>query len=40
MADGTFTAGKSRGLPSTESVEQWTFYWGEWLDAIDEGTKA
>lgn len=28
------------GLPSTECVEQWKFYWGEWLHAIDEGTNA
>lgn len=28
------------GLPSSESVEQWKFYWAEWLDAIDDTTNA
>ena len=25
------------GLPAYDDVEEWKFYWADWLDAIDEG---
>lgn len=28
-----------RRLPSLDAVEEWTFYWSEWFDAIDDSTR-
>ncbi|MBL8929981.1 MAG: hypothetical protein JNL54_07660 [Kineosporiaceae bacterium] len=26
-----------RGLASVDEVEQWKFYWSDWIDAVDDG---
>lgn len=31
---------EQRGLASFDAVEEWTFYWSDWLDAVDDSTAA